>query len=599
MSLSSTAHPSDFAPLDDARGKAAARSDATAHPVHATIDLHWGRIFCGVLVYILSAWVIDAILTRTLAVGAAVPARVIGASLLGVLWIAILATVGRVRAAVLHDMTTVQFAVVLMAVVATATIAGTFIIQGEEYAKYQTVYGSLFAGAILGLGLEDIFHSLWFGGLLLLLAVSLAVTIYRRRAWRLPTFGLFLSHFGIIVIVCGGMAGYIGGLKGRIDLNEGRAVAAMAVQSHGRDTGDEKNLGFAVRLDKFDIEKYPPSAKLFVYRQDGENYQAVTALDPAQLAAWTAVPGTNAEIRVPTATPVTMPTTNRAPAAGAAACPALVNLPKGAATAATAEHVLVIRGAQADAAPQRIAVTPGKIYPLDGNRGAVRVLQFLPDFTYDVQTHQANSRSDQPKNPALLVEILGPGGQPQAQQWLFANMPGFSMGHSAQPSVDAAPPLVYEFHPAGAQLAAGATANPSADAPASLLTLNLRENGVDRTVRVTPSKEDPVVLDGGRTLLAYTIENGEVKSYRSHVTILDDGRAVKSGEVAVNSPLSYGGYSIYQANYRADDPTYSGFEIVRDPGLPLIWIGMLMISLGVVYNYYIRPRVIGRMQHVA
>jgi cytochrome c biogenesis protein ResB len=62
----------------------------------------------------------------------------------------------------------------------------------------------------------------------------------------------------------------------------------------------------------------------------------------------------------------------------------------------------------------------------------------------------------------------------------------------------------------------------------------------------------------------------------------------------VNDPLSYKGYSFYQSNYRKEDPTYSGILVVRDPGLPVVWAGFVMVCAGVIFAFYARPRILER-----
>ncbi|MBI4230775.1 MAG: cytochrome c biogenesis protein ResB, partial [Planctomycetes bacterium] len=86
---------------------------------------------------------------------------------------------------------------------------------------------------------------------------------------------------------------------------------------------------------------------------------------------------------------------------------------------------------------------------------------------------------------------------------------------------------------------------------------------------------------------------GDVKSFRSRLAILEGGREVLQGNVEVNHPLPYKGWLFYQANYSADDPTYSGFLAVKDPGLPWVFAGFVMIVAGAVFVFYIRPRLGG------
>jgi len=102
-----------------------------------------------------------------------------------------------------------------------------------------------------------------------------------------------------------------------------------------------------------------------------------------------------------------------------------------------------------------------------------------------------------------------------------------------------------------------------------------------RTVDVRPGK--PVRYSRDRFLVLAPGKGETVRDYLSTVTVLEEGRPVRERQlVEVNSPLSHGGFSIYQADYRPEDPTYSGFQVVRDPGLYVVYLGFAANLLGVV-----------------
>lgn len=88
----------------------------------------------------------------------------------------------------------------------------------------------------------------------------------------------------------------------------------------------------------------------------------------------------------------------------------------------------------------------------------------------------------------------------------------------------------------------------------------------------------------------------QAKAFRSRLAVLEEGHPVLAKTIAVNDPLEYDGYHFYQANYRWDDPTYSGLEVVRDPGLPLVWTGFFLIGGGVIFLFYVKPRLSHRMR---
>ncbi len=64
----------------------------------------------------------------------------------------------------------------------------------------------------------------------------------------------------------------------------------------------------------------------------------------------------------------------------------------------------------------------------DGYR--VTPLRYLPDFSLDIQSGHAISRSEEPNNPALLVEIQGDRGT--ERRWLFARHPELQMAKDSR-----------------------------------------------------------------------------------------------------------------------------------------------------------------------
>ena len=54
------------------------------------------------------------------------------------------------------------------------------------------------------------------------------------------------------------------------------------------------------------------------------------------------------------------------------------------------------------------------------------------------------------------------------------------------------------------------------------------------------------------------MDRANIQRYSSYVTVIDDGREVRTQEVAVNSPLRYNGYRFYQSSYDPDNPRVIG-----------------------------------------
>lgn len=77
------------------------------------------------------------------------------------------------------------------------------------------------------------------------------------------------------------------------------------------------------------------------------------------------------------------------------------------------------------------------------------------------------------------------------------------------------------------------------------------------------------------------------RRFASHVTVYvhDTLDAVASDVIEVNRPLSVGDWTVYQLDYdknKGDDSHYSVFELVCDPWLPYVRLGIFMVVAGAV-----------------
>jgi cytochrome c biogenesis protein len=90
--------------------------------------------------------------------------------------------------------------------------------------------------------------------------------------------------------------------------------------------------------------------------------------------------------------------------------------------------------------------------------------------------------------------------------------------------------------------------------------------------------------------LRYVHRQGPVKTFASHVTVLDDaGEARKSATILVNQPLEAGRFTFYQASYDQRTERTTVLEVGYDPGVPLVFTGFILMPLGIAYVFYIQP----------
>jgi len=78
-------------------------------------------------------------------------------------------------------------------------------------------------------------------------------------------------------------------------------------------------------------------------------------------------------------------------------------------------------------------------------------------------------------------------------------------------------------------------------------------------------------------------------TYESWVRVDDPERGVSEHHISMNHPLHYRGYIFFQASFVEGEPMMSIFSVARSPGLPLVYVGVSLISLGVLWMFYVKP----------
>lgn len=170
------------------------------------------------------------------------------------------------------------------------------------------------------------------------------------------------------------------------------------------------------------------------------------------------------------------------------------------------------------------------------NTFRIHILKYVPDFAVDTTTHEVTSRSLEPNNPAVLVAVDGPNYQ--NHRWIFAKFPDFTMHEDGSPVTSSS--LRFAYHNDGGQPARPA---------------------VPRSI----------------------------KNFRSTLQVIDHGVAAGQRTLAVNSPLKLHGYTFYQTGYNPDDPSWTSLEVVRDPGVPFVYAGFVLLIGGLFVVFYLNP----------
>ncbi|MBO4549610.1 MAG: cytochrome c biogenesis protein ResB [Bacteroidaceae bacterium] len=86
----------------------------------------------------------------------------------------------------------------------------------------------------------------------------------------------------------------------------------------------------------------------------------------------------------------------------------------------------------------------------------------------------------------------------------------------------------------------------------------------------------------------FSIEENPTLSFMSDVTVRTKSGIEQRDTIRVNKPLSIGGWKIYQYSYdeaKGSMSDISVFELVRDPWLPYVYLGIFMMLAGAVWLF--------------
>lgn len=218
--------------------------------------------------------------------------------------------------------TSVRLTIVLLLTLAATSIIGTLIPQNQSPDDYFNAFGAFLYRLFDVLGLFDLYHSWWFQTLMLMLAVNVLVCSLERlsatwqiiftsrpkfnisRFRRLPQkeeftidspaeqlitryqtiishnfhylrveetdngyaifaekgrwtrIGVYIVHASVILMLVGGVIGSIFGFEGFVNIAEGDSVQRIRL----RNSGNMRQLDFAVRCDDFNVSFYSTGA---------------------------------------------------------------------------------------------------------------------------------------------------------------------------------------------------------------------------------------------------------------------------------------------------------------------------------------------------
>ncbi|MEB2308311.1 MAG: cytochrome c biogenesis protein ResB [Candidatus Brocadiaceae bacterium] len=567
----------------------------------------------------------------------------------------------------------VKLAVVIILLLVVACILGTVILQEKTMDEYTAKYGYALAAFFRITELTNVFYSYWFAFLLILLCANLICCTIKRWKNTFMQTGFILTHLSLILILIGGVVKFQLGVKGGVNVYEGKSVnyfLTQMINRQGKLDYIKKDLPFSIALDEFILEKNEPKFQLISYvksknrqknlevkvgkrqRVPGSNY-TVTIKDYIPDAELHQEPINTSDIPDNPAIFVKLSGSDKVIAEGwllahdrnyyedkkqslrveyiwVSSQEELEKAINSIETAHPKVSVLISEQGLSQDYPMEL----NKTFKLEGTNYSLRMLQYVLNYG------DRRPLEEQPTdNPAVQVEINGPEGS--ETRWVFEKFPDWDKMHPSKyknlkltcdgiASGHMAKNIVRLFQSSeGKQVMVSIKNNhitstipwelekkyTIADSNHQIVvskyfpSFNFRKEVIKKsdTVGVPaifveaegPSgKVDDWLFSNNQYATWYTDNNlalvyesmGEsIKHFTSKLRIIENDQTVVEKTIRVNDPLTYKGYVIYQSSYDPEAGSFSGLQIVKDPGIPIAYAGFGSLCFGVIFIFYIKP----------
>jgi len=84
--------------------------------------------------------------------------------------------------------------------------------------------------------------------------------------------------------------------------------------------------------------------------------------------------------------------------------------------------------------------------------------------------------------------------------------------------------------------------------------------------------------------LYYAYSQPMIRQYVSTVEVQEGGKKVADAVLQVNKPFKWRGIKLFQSGYDLSHGTVSILQASRDPGVPLVYLGFLILPLGILWT---------------
>jgi cytochrome c biogenesis protein len=115
------------------------------------------------------------------------------------------------------------------------------------------------------------------------------------------------------------------------------------------------------------------------------------------------------------------------------------------------------------------------------------------------------------------------------------------------------------------------------------------------SVSLSGERTYPNSVDLGVEIKLTAFRDPLLKQLHCEVSILENDEVVRQGIIEVNTPLVHRGVAIYQTAYSRDESGFwtCGFQLSKDPGEPLVWLGCVVLTLAILLVFFVRFCAVG------
>ncbi len=423
---------------------------------------------------------------------------------------------------------------------------------------------------------RDIYHTPWFAFLLALLATNVVAVMASRYPWTKHHIGFLTAHVGIITILLGSVFSLYGGLDSNLPIYEGESSdrvllleKALQVTAANGARGSfpvvfEKRPPTPQHTQRFRV----PGSDLVLVADD---YQPHVSVKESYRAAASGKPALHLVVQAPMASQDAWlvpddPDHDRLDLGMVSfdlrSAPSEDEAARLLAQDAGANHLSLVLGpgpqlryAAADGQDARRTgtVETGRAIATGWPALGVSVEQLLPSAEV--------SRTLAPEKPPAKEERRRPAVRV----------------HLESPAATSAPDWLLWGEEKRVALGSG------------FVRLGYQSPEQTLPFRVTLLRFNNESYPGSRM----------AATYESTVRIDDPEQGSFETLISMNHPLHHRGYIFFQSSFVEGRPMLSIFSVARAPGLPLVYLGVVLVAIGVIWMFYVKPYLAKRQAALA